>query len=137
MSNVPARLRRAVVRRAHGRCEYCRIHQDDVILAHEPDHIIAIKHGGKTVLENLANACLLCNRFKGSDIASIDRLTGAIVRLFDPRNDRWDEHFRVATDGRIVPLTAIGRVTERLLKFNLLESRQTRKLLMEEGGYPL
>ena len=137
MGDVPARLRRAVVRRAHGRCEYCRIHQDDVILPHEPDHIISIKHGGKTVLDNLANACFLCNRFKGSDIASIDDATGVLVKLFDPRSDLWDEHFRVAADGRIVPLTDVGRVTEKILKFNLPESRQARKLLMEEGGYPL
>lgn len=49
------------------------------------DHIVARQHGGPTVLENLALACLHCNRHKGPNIAGTDPSTGEIVRLFHPR----------------------------------------------------
>src|SRR5687767_14594636 len=70
---------------------------------HEPDHIVAFKHGGETVPENLALACFDCNRFKGSDIASVDPLSGDVTSLFNPRTQQWSEHFRLL-DGRILPL---------------------------------
>lgn len=79
-ASIPAELRRMVFRRAESRCEYCRIPADDAILPHEPDHIIAIKHAGETVEENLAVACFLCNRFKGTDLASIDPQSGELTR---------------------------------------------------------
>jgi len=60
---------------------------------HEPDHIIAKKHGGETALGNLANACFDCNRFKGSDIASLDPLTQDLVPLYNPRVALWRDHF--------------------------------------------
>ena len=45
----------------------------------------------------------LCNRYKGTDIASIDR-SGHTVRFFDPRRDAWEEHFQL--HGPIIqPLT--------------------------------
>ena len=101
MSNkVPATLRDEVRLRAEGRCEYCLISEEDVFLAHEPDHIIAIKHGGVAEAENLAWACFLCNRFKGSDLSSVDPVSRQIVRLFDPRHQRWSDHFHLE-QGRI------------------------------------
>ncbi len=133
---VSAELRRLVHERAGGQCEYCRIHSEHVVLPHEPDHIIAIKHGGQAMDDNLALACFLCNRFKGSDIASIDEQTEAIVRLFNPRKDRWSDQFRVEANGVIVPLTEVGRVTSRLLQFNLPESVLTRRELINRSLYP-
>ena len=61
-SLIPAELRRLVIERASGHCEYCRIHQDVSIYSHEVDHIIALKHGGQTRADNLALSCLSCNR---------------------------------------------------------------------------
>jgi hypothetical protein len=134
-ARVPPALRRLVRARAGRRCEYCLIHEDDAHFAHAADHIIARKHRGTTEADNLAWACYLCNLLKGSDVASVDLDSGQIVRLFDPRRDPWADHFRLA-DGRIVPLTAIGRVTEYLLQFNLPESVQQRQSLIEAGRYP-
>ncbi|WP_217355187.1 HNH endonuclease [Aphanizomenon sp. UHCC 0183] len=57
-------LRQLVIERAQGRCEYCLIHQDFSIYTHEIDHIIAVKHGGQTLSENLALSCLPCNHSK-------------------------------------------------------------------------
>lgn len=106
-----ASLRREVRERAGERCEYCLLAESQAEPPHEPDHLIALKHGGQTASENLALACFDCNRSKGSDIASIDAITSELVGLFNPRTQRWFEHFRL--DGaHIVPLTAVGRVTE-------------------------
>jgi hypothetical protein len=94
---------------------------------HEIDHVIAVKHGGRTVEENLALCCTVCNRFKGSDIASIDPETGQLTPLFHPRRDRWDEHYQVR-GGEIVALTAKGRVTVSLLRMNRPTRIKERRL---------
>jgi 5-methylcytosine-specific restriction endonuclease McrA len=52
--HIPKHLRRLVIKRAGGRCEYCLIHQDDKPETHPIDHVIALKHDGRTVKENLA-----------------------------------------------------------------------------------
>ncbi|MGH9766089.1 MAG: HNH endonuclease [Blastocatellia bacterium] len=80
--HIPQPLRRLVLERARGYCEYCLIHENDAPDAHHVDHIIAVKHGGKTEIWNLACACAECNRYKGTDLATIDPVTGAMVPLF-------------------------------------------------------
>ena len=132
---IPRRLRSLVRARAQGRCEYCLLHEEDAWFSHEPDHIIAIKHRGRTTADNLAWTCLTCNRHKGSDISSIDMETGRLVRLFNPRRDWWPRHFRLS-GGRIVPKTAVGRVTEYLLQMNWPEQVLRRQELIAEGRYP-
>ena len=89
---MPAHLRRLVAERAGDICEYCLIHRDDTFFGCEIEHIISEKHGGATSEENLAFACMTCNRLKGSDIASISKRTGQLTRLFNPRTDRWREN---------------------------------------------
>ncbi|WP_325064637.1 MULTISPECIES: HNH endonuclease signature motif containing protein [Nostocales] len=64
-------LRRLVTERADNLCEYCLISEHDTILGCAIDHIISIKHGGSSNIDNLAYCCVYCNRFKGSDIGSI------------------------------------------------------------------
>jgi hypothetical protein len=131
---ISPELRRRVRSRAGGRCEYCRLAEEDAFLAHEPDHVIAEKHAGQTTYENLAWACFDCNRFKGSDIASRDPLSGELAPLFNPRSNGWNDHFALE-GGTIHPLTAIGRVTERLLKLNLPERVEIRETLANVGRY--
>jgi hypothetical protein len=132
---VPAALRVLVQQRARGRCEYCLLHEDDAWDPHEPDHIVAVKHRGRTLDENLAWTCALCNGHKGSDIASIDPLNDRIVRLFNPRLDNWLLHFRLDR-GRILPRTAVGRVTEFLLQLNRVDRVRVRRVLALKGLYP-
>jgi hypothetical protein len=135
MVRVPERLRRQVRDRANGRCEYCLIHENDVMYAHESDHIVAEKHGGPTTLGNLAWACGVCNRNKGSDLASIDPATGKGVFLFNPRKHQWKRHFHL-NNGHIEPLTATGRATAALLQFNAAENIADRLRLIRIGHYP-
>ena len=116
-SDISEELRTQISRRAAERCEYCLIHEDDGGFPHQVDHIVSRKHGGASASDNLAYACVICNRRKGSDVASIDPASGEIIRLFDPRHDRWQDHFRVS-GARVEAVTNIGRVTVRLLQFN-------------------
>ncbi len=93
------------------------------------------KHGGQTVAENLAYACLACNRYKGSDLGSICKPTDELIRFFNPRIDAWIDHFTL--DGVIIkPLTTIGQVTERIFQFNARERLQERATLRSVGRYP-
>lgn len=115
-SYIPAEMRRLVRTRAGELCEYCGIAEEDTWFGCEVDHIISEKHGGRTEPENLALACVTCNRAKGSDIASVTE-EGALVELFHPRRHVWSEHFSRDSE-RITGRTSIGRVTVRLLKLN-------------------
>lgn len=135
MSYIPSDLRREVIERAGDCCEYCRIHQEDSSDGFHIEHIIAVSHGGKTTSENLALSCPRCNLLKGSNIAAADPDTGDPTFLFHPRRQQWDEHFYV--DGtHIHPLTAQGRVTVFLLRFNAEERLEHRDLLLQLGRYP-
>lgn len=127
---ISAALRRLVCDRANHACEYCLIPEIAVFLSHEIDHVIAEKHGGKTDENNLALACMICNKSKGSDIASIDPVSEEIVRLYQPRRDHWRDHFQL-DDGEIVPLTAIARATVHLLQINRPERIEERRLFLQ------
>ena len=133
---IPVALRCEVQRRAAGCCEYCQVHEDDVGVPHEPDHIVAEQHRGQTSLDNLAFACFHCNRHKGTNLASIDPETGRPALLFHPRRDVWSDHFRI--DGALItPLTPSGRATAALLKFNTAERLESRNTLVQAGRYPV
>jgi hypothetical protein len=125
-------LVRQVWQRAGSRCEYCHLPSIHHPAPFQIDHIIAQKHGGLTSLDNLALACIHCNRFKGPNIAGIDAESGEIVRLFRPRRDDWNEHF--FWDGaRLEGRTRIGRVTIGLLLINDSEMLAVRQALRDEG----
>jgi hypothetical protein len=101
----------------------------------EIDHIVAQHHGGATNAENLALACQRCNAHKGPNIAGIDPLTGQLVPLFHPRQDRWTEHFEWS-GAQLVGRTPIGRVTVLVLAINDPLYVLVRKMLMAEGLFP-
>jgi hypothetical protein len=125
---VSQQLRREVRARARGHCEYCLILETLLLAGCEVDHIVSRKHGGSTESGNLALSCARCNRAKGTDVGSVHQESGDVVRLFNPRSDRWDEHF-VIDGARIVGLTPIGILTVALLRFNDDERILERTLL--------
>jgi hypothetical protein len=133
--HIPDHHRRLVIERALGCCEYCLIHQDDTPEPHHVDHLIAIKHGGMTILVNLAFACARCNRYKGSDLAAIDPADGQPTFLFNPRTQNWNDHFKL--DGAlVVGLTPSGRATVELLRMNDVAVAAHRRELMRKKRYP-
>ena len=111
------------------------ISEDDTFLGCHVDHIISVKHGGSTTVDNLAYACVVCNRQKGSDLGSIDWKTKNLVRFFNPRLDRWSEHFYLQ-EARIISRTSIGDVTARILGFNSDSQIVERQMLLDEKRYP-
>jgi 5-methylcytosine-specific restriction endonuclease McrA len=129
-------MRRRVRERAGGRCEYCLMHEEDAFFPYEADHVIAEKHGGATTEENLAWTCSVCNRYKGSDLTSLDPRTGRLIALYNPRRQRWRRHFRLVA-AYIEPLTASGRATERLLHLNDQHRLDERAELISIGRYPV
>src|SRR5688500_12696657 len=116
MTYIPADLRRLIMERSGGCCEYCRLYRDDSGLSFHVEHIIAVSHGGQTLENNLVYTCSRCNLYKGVNIAAADPDTGDPTFLFHPRRHNWDDHFRVV-GGVIQPLTSEGRATVNKLQF--------------------
>ncbi len=128
-------LRRAIAKRADYRCEYCLSSEADSVNSFEIDHIFPLKHGGTTVLENLAYTCIICNRNKGTDIATATYPSRQFTPLFNPRTDKWNEHFGI-DDGMIFGKTEIGLATIKVLDLNHVERIIERRLQIESGSYP-
>ena len=129
---MDAALQRLVRERAGERCEYCRLPQAASGVPFEIDHIIARHHKGRTVAGNLAEACIYCNSYKGSNISGLDQATGKLTPLFNPRRHKWSYHFRYE-GGVLVGRTAIGRTTVEVLRINLPNLVALREELMEDG----
>lgn len=127
-----AALRRLVSSRAAGKCEYCRIPLEFDESPASLDHIIAIKHRGPTVAENLAFACFHDSNFKGDNLAGLDPADDSLTRLFNPRIDFWPEHFEFR-NGEIIPRTGIGRTTLYVLNMNAPVRVMARRLLLATG----
>jgi hypothetical protein len=132
---VPAELRRKVAQRANFRCEYCRLPEIAAMVRFQVEHIISLKHGGKTTLENLAHACPICNSGKGTDLGTVLEDDDVVVRFFNPRKHNWLDHFEVK-DGLILPKTPIGEATVKILDFNRIEHVLERLELIDAGAYP-
>lgn len=137
MTYISPALRRMVQERANSCCEYCRQHEDDTGLPFHVEHIVATKHSGQSIPENLCWSCPECNAYKGTDIASIDPPTGLLTWLFNPRTQIWEQHFYInTTTAELHPLTAEGRVTVFILRLNSTEQIEARQILLELGLYP-
>jgi hypothetical protein len=132
---VPADLRRIILDRSAGCCEYCRVHGDDSGVNYHVEHVIAVSHSGQTVESNLAYSCARCNLYKGTNIAAADPDTGNPTFLFHPRRDNWDDHFRL--EGAVIqPLTAEGRATVFVLRLNDPQRVMQRDILRQLERYP-
>jgi 5-methylcytosine-specific restriction endonuclease McrA len=127
---IPENLRLLVTNRANHRCEYCLMHDEDSFYKHQIDHIISLKHDGKTIEENLAYSCFPCNNEKGSDIGTMLLPERIFIRLFNPREDIWDDHFEME-DSVIYAKTVIGKATIKVLKLNDVDKIIERRILNE------
>ncbi len=130
--DIPFALRRIVEEGANYCCEYCGLPQAFAAHQHESDHIIPVQHGGITDVANLALACLRCNRYKGPNVGSFDPVTGQLTAFFNPRTQRWADHF-IWHGAEIVPLTPEARVTVKILRLNDADRIVERARLIELG----
>lgn len=135
---VSREIRRRALDRANGLCEYCHIRAWPLTV----DHVtpVSSRRGAASTagqphpelddLSNLAAACPLCNRGKWDRTSSPDPLTGYRQRLFNPREDRWAEHFAWSEDFLLIlGRTPIGRATVAQLQFNRLAYQLQRRTL--------
>jgi len=86
-----------------------------------------LAYGGTDSTANLALACPEFNFHKGTNLTGIDPDTGKVTHVFNPRKERWEDHF--AIDGvRVKGKTAMGRTTVWLLRMNDSDRLRWRKL---------
>jgi len=134
---IPPATRRRVRQAAADRCGYCLSPQALVLGRLEIDHIIPSAQGGTDNEENLWLACSLCNNYKGSQIEARDPLTGEIVALFNPRRQRWIDHFQWNEDGTLVEgITSVGRATITALQLNNVLAVTVRRGWVRAGWHP-
>lgn len=111
--------KQAVAQRANYCCEYCLSQ-----LRYSPDpfsieHITPLSRGGLNRMDNLAFACQGCNSRKYTSTTAIDPISGEMVSLYHPRQERWNDHFAWNDDfTRMLGLTPTGRATIESLQLN-------------------
>jgi hypothetical protein len=104
----------------------------------EIEHILPISQGGTDDESNLWLSCPLCNRHKADRTSARDPETGAVVALFDPRQQPWSEHFRWSQDGiHVLGLTPVGRATVAALHLaDDPEALVVRSYWVQAGWHP-
>lgn len=128
-------VRQKIRRAANFRCEYCHIEERHLpFAAFHLDHIVARQHGGSDDEQNLAWSCHDCNLHKGTNLSSADHATNEIVRIYNPRVARWEDHFEVSGEF-IQGKTSIGRATVSLLQLNSAERLELRSALRAAGEW--
>ena len=136
-ASVPKELREKVAVQARRRCGYCLTSELIVGSPMQIEHIIPEADGGLTVEENLWLACALCNSHKSDRLRAHDDKSGTVVHLFNPRTQKWSEHFQWNADGdAIIGVTAIGRATVAALQLNRPTLIAARRLWISVGWHP-
>jgi 5-methylcytosine-specific restriction endonuclease McrA len=136
MARLSNDLRRQIIERAGGRCEYCQTPQA-IVVEMELDHVIPQSAGGTTDLDNLCLACVGCNGFKLAFQEAEDPETEQLAPLFNPRRQRWADHFAWSDDNtQIIGLTPTGRATVMRLRLNRERLVQARRLWVQIGWHP-
>jgi hypothetical protein len=136
-ARISAALRRKAAARAGGCCEYCRSHERFAMQSFSAEHIQPRSRQGKSNLSNVAWACQGCNSHKYNHISARDPVTGDLISLFDPRKQRWDEHFAWNDEGtKMLGLTPVGRATVEALRLNRPGLINLRRILVAVREHP-
>jgi len=126
-----------VADRAAHRCEYCHAPELVFNFPFEVEHILPRALGGADTEFNLALACRSCNLRKGTRISGIAPESDTEDRLFNPRQDQWDDHFQVDGEpGMLLGKTLVGRVTVACLEMNTQTQVMARQLWIRLGLFP-
>ncbi len=135
--HISAALREKIADEARHRCGYCLTPQSFTAMPMHVEHIIPIAAGGTSDESNLWLACPLCNGHKGVQTHGVDPVTGERTPLFNPRRQKWQEHFRWSEDGvEIIGVTATGRVTVICLQLNNEHLVRARRRWVAVGWHP-
>ncbi|NES98817.1 MAG: HNH endonuclease [Desertifilum sp. SIO1I2] len=124
---ISKQLREQIRASDRQRCCYCLTSEVNSGIPMTFDHILPVSKGGETNFENLCLACRSCNEFKSDTTEVQDPVTDEIVPLYNPRTQRWIEHFYWSEDAiKIEEQTAIARVTIIALRMNNAVIRAAR-----------
>lgn len=130
-------VRQRVAEAAGHRCGYCQTAQRVIGPFFEIDHITPASRGGESVEENLWLACSVCNSHKADRVEALDRETLAMVRLFNPRTDSWQEHFEWTEGATVIRgRSARGRATIVALNMNHPDIVEARRIWVDAGWHP-
>ena len=136
-SSISEAVRKRVREQAGNRCGYCLAPQRLVFGWLEIEHLVPQSHGGSDEESNLWLACSFCNNYKNDQIDGLDVETSQRVRLYDPRRDRWLEHFAWSEDGvSVIGRTPSGRVTVACLQMNNSIAVMVRRGWVSVGWHP-
>jgi HNH endonuclease len=136
-SYISGALRQRVAAAAHFRCGYCLTSQRIIGPLLEIDHIVPEARGGTSDEENLWLACPMCNSHKADRQEAVDPESQVTVPLFNPRAERWDEHFEWVEAGAIIRgKTPKGRATVTALQMNHPDIVAARRLWVIAGWHP-
>lgn len=125
---------RLVHERASFRCEYCQTAQRAIGQAMHVEHI---DPNGGDEPENLCLSCSSCNLSKARATSGLDPNTELVASLFNPRTQKWVEHFEWEQAGLLVHgLTPVGRATVARLKMNLPRIVEARAVWIQAGVHP-
>jgi hypothetical protein len=134
--SISKEQRRRVRKRAGNCCEYCRLSEFGRLVRFQVDHIVALKHGGADSDDNLCLSCYECNSYKGSNVAALDPFTSQATKLYNPRQQKWDDYFKINPDATLSGLTPEGRATIHVLRMNDDERVKQRLGELTIGDYP-
>jgi HNH endonuclease len=130
-------LKAQIREQAGNRCGYCRSLQKYVWGTLEIEHMTPKSKGGNSEEENLWLACRPCNGYKSDQTHGVDPVSGQAIALFNPRQQKWTEHFSWSDDGAyILGLTACGRATVNALQMNNTAAVAVRRSWVSVGWHP-
>lgn len=136
--SIPVEVDRRVRAAARHRCGYRLSPQHLVMARLEVEHVRPLAAGGTSDEPNLWLSGPLCHRAKGQRTTAADPVTGEVMLLFNPRAERWADHFEWSPDGlRILVRTPTGRVTVAALHLaDDPDALLVRSYWVEAGWHP-
>jgi hypothetical protein len=128
----------ATVRFVHERakycCEYCQTSQK---VTGQAMHIEHINPNGDDYPDNLCLSCSTCNLSKAKATSAIDPETSVTETLFNPRTQRWADHFAWIDNGeRLLGKTPVARATIERLGMNRERIVIARRVWIRAGDHP-
>ena len=137
MSEISKDFDEKIRAQAGNMCGYCCVPQKLLSYKLEIEHLHPKGKGGTDEEQNLWLACRQCNLSKGTQTLGFDNVTSAKVKIFNPRQQTWSEHFAWSDDKTIIiGRTSCGRATVSAIKLNDDLQRMARGFWKLTGVFP-
>lgn len=135
--HISKTLRSKIAKDSRFRCGYCLSSEALTGIACEVDHLIPVSNDGQTTEENLWLVCGPCNKHKSGRTSARDTTSKKWVRIFNPRQDNWADHFEWQADGLLIfGKSAVGRATVAALQMNRELLVNARRRWIKGGWHP-